>query len=92
MSFRAIRVEAREVGDAAVCTVTLNRPERRNAISPEMANELLHALEQASHDDHTRVVVLTGEGAHFCGGGDLKGMSEGDDALAHKGDYADLLR
>jgi enoyl-CoA hydratase/carnithine racemase len=92
MSFRAIRVEAREVGDAAVCTVTLNRPERRNAISPEMANELLHALDHASHDDRTRVVVLTGEGAHFCGGGDLKGMSEGDDALAHKGDYADLLR
>lgn len=92
MSFRAIRLASREVTDAEVLTVTLNRPERRNAISPEMANELLHALAQAEAAERVRVVVLTGEGAHFCGGGDLKGMAEGDESLPHKGDYADLLR
>ncbi|MFO0629565.1 MAG: enoyl-CoA hydratase-related protein [Polyangiales bacterium] len=92
MSFRAIRVEAREVAEAEVRTLVLNRPDRRNAISPEMANELLHALAAAEQDARVRVVVLTGEGAHFCGGGDLKGMGGGDDGLAHKGDYADLLR
>lgn len=92
MSFRAIRYEARALEAGDVVTVTLNRPERRNAISPEMANELLHALDRAEGETATRVVMLTGEGAHFCGGGDLKGMSEGDDGLSHKGDYADLLR
>lgn len=92
MSFRAITYGTRATDAGDIATVTLNRPERRNAISPEMANELLHALDRAAGEDRTRVVLLTGEGAHFCGGGDLKGMAAGDESLPHKGDYADLLR
>ena len=91
MTFHAITYEVREVEGGAVATITLNRPEKRNAIGPEMSNELLHALERATEDPAVRVVVLTGAGGHFCGGGDLKSMSAGDDALPHKGDYADLL-
>lgn len=91
MTFRAIRYATRDVEGGAVATLAMNRPERRNAISPEMANELLHGFDQAFADDAVRVVVLEGEGAHFCGGGDLKGMSQSDDALPLKGDYADLL-
>lgn len=89
MSFRAITYEVADF----VATVTLNRPEKRNAIGPEMANELLHALDRARDDEGVRVVQLTGAGAHFCGGGDLKSMSGGDEgeALPHRGDYADLL-
>ena len=71
--------------------VTLNNPARRNAIGPQMVNELLYALEGAFADDETRSVVLTGAGGKaFCAGGDFKQMS-GASKLEPKGDYADLL-
>jgi len=81
---------AREGG---VETLTLYNPERRNAIGPQMANELLWALEDASGDAEVRAIVLTGEGKAFCAGGDFAQMTSGADAakLPHKGDYADLL-
>lgn len=71
--------------------ITLNNPARRNAIGPQMVNELLHALEAAFADGATRSVVLTGAGEKaFCAGGDFKQMGGGSD-LEPKGDYADLL-
>jgi methylglutaconyl-CoA hydratase len=54
-----------------VRTITLNRPERRNALTPEMQTELTAALEAAAASPTTRVVVLTGAGSAFCGGLDL---------------------
>lgn len=86
-----IRVERR---DGGVELITLNNPERRNAIGPRMANELLWALEDARADDAVRTIVLTGEGKAFCAGGDFAEMTGGAVAseLAHKGDYADLLK
>ena len=77
--------------DAHIATVTMNRPKRKNAISPEMANELLWALDEARDDAEVRVVVLTGAGDTFSAGGDLGGMSSGGDSLAMKGDFGDLL-
>jgi enoyl-CoA hydratase/carnithine racemase len=79
--------------DGGVETITLSYPERRNAIGPQMTNELLWALEDARTADEVRVIVLTGEGKAFCAGGDFAQMTSGADgpALAHKGDYADLL-
>jgi enoyl-CoA hydratase/carnithine racemase len=72
--------------------VTLNRPERRNAIGPAMVNELLYAFEDAFENDSCRVVVLTGAGKAFCAGGDFAQMAGAADmALPPKGDYADLL-
>lgn len=81
---------AREGG---IETITLFNPERRNAIGPQMTNELLWALEDARGADEVRAVVLTGEGKAFCAGGDFAQMTGGADAakLPHKGDYADLL-
>jgi len=61
-----------------VCTVTLNRPEKRNALSGQLVNELIVALETAGADPEVRVVVLTGAGKSFCAGGDLSQMSGGD--------------
>ena len=55
----------------AVRTITLNRPERRNALSPEMQNELITALEDAASGP-TRVVMLTGSDEIFCAGLDLE--------------------
>jgi enoyl-CoA hydratase/carnithine racemase len=74
-------------------TITLNVPERRNAIGPQMTNELLWALEDARAAEDVRVVVVTGAGKAFCAGGDFQQMTGGADgeALPHKGDYADLL-
>ncbi len=82
------------VADAgAVRTITLHNPERRNAIGPQMVNELLWALADAHEDDDVRAIVLTGEGKAFCAGGDFSSMSGGSDGpeLPPKGDYADLL-
>ena len=76
-----------------VHTITLNAPERRNAIGPVMVNELHHALANANADAAARVVVLTGAGRAFCAGGDLAHMTSAPDVpeLPFKGDYADLL-
>lgn len=82
------------VADAGpVRTITLHNPERRNAIGPQMVNELLWALADAHEDDDVRAIVLTGEGKAFCAGGDFSSMSGGSDGpeLPPKGDYADLL-
>ena len=75
-----------------VRVVTLFNPER-NAIGPQMVNELLYALDDAHADDDIRVVVLTGEGNAFCAGGDFTQMTGASDgpALPPKGDYVDLL-
>ena len=53
------------------CIVRLNRPERRNAWSPQMAGELNDALDRLDRDDSVRVIVLTGAGSAFCVGADL---------------------
>ena len=57
-----------------VATLRLNRPEAMNALSPEMQDGLLAALEEVRRDDDVRVVVITGEGRAFCAGGDVKTM------------------
>lgn len=75
---------------SGVALVTLNRPERRNAIGTQMVNELLHALDDAFETDSVRSVVLTGAGNTFCAGGDFQQMT-GESGLAQKGDYKDLL-
>ncbi|MDP6352692.1 MAG: enoyl-CoA hydratase-related protein [Alphaproteobacteria bacterium] len=61
-----------------VATLTLNRPERRNAMSPEMFAALLEALPRLAGDADVGVVVLTGAGGAFCAGGDVKAMAAGD--------------
>ena len=51
-----------------VCTITLNRPGKRNALSAQLVNELIYALELAGEDDAVRAVILTGAGKAFCAG------------------------
>jgi enoyl-CoA hydratase/carnithine racemase len=60
----------------AVARVTINRPDARNALSPEVMEGLLEAFDRASGDPSVRVVVLTGAGDRaFCAGGDLGGRA-----------------
>jgi 2-(1,2-epoxy-1,2-dihydrophenyl)acetyl-CoA isomerase len=62
--------------DAGVLTLTLNRPQARNAMSDAMNQALGRRLAAAELDPEVRCVVLTGAGPGFCAGGDVKGMAE----------------
>jgi enoyl-CoA hydratase/carnithine racemase len=64
-----------------VATITLNRPDRLNAISGEMLSELSRQLIACEQDPTVRVIVLTGAGRGFCSGLDLKDASSGDDSI-----------
>lgn len=68
-----------EVADR-VATITLNRPDRLNAINDEMPGEIRLAVEQANRDDDVHVIVLTGAGHAFCAGYDLKEYAERPDS------------
>lgn len=83
--FNSIRFDVRD----GVSTITLNRPERLNAWTPEMADEVRHAVGRAGNDPGIRVIVITGEGRGFCAGADMealdktadRGRSSGREAL-----------
>ena len=63
---------------AGVLTLTLNRPEARNALTADMLTALAQALDQAERSSEVRVLVLTGNGPSFCAGGDVKGFARGE--------------
>ena len=65
-----------ETADAA-CTITLNRPERLNAITGPMLSGFSRALVEADRDPEVRVIVITGAGRGFCAGLDLKDVAAG---------------
>ncbi|MEM8974286.1 MAG: crotonase/enoyl-CoA hydratase family protein [Pseudomonadota bacterium] len=64
-----------------VMTVTLNRPDKLNALSRDMRHSLIEAIDQADNDDTVRAVIITGEGRAFCAGADL---SRGDDTFNYE--------
>ncbi len=69
----------------AIATLTLNRPEALNALSPDMNRELSEATALLELDDSVRCVVLQGAGEHFMAGGDIKGFNAGpSDAASRK--------
>ncbi len=58
-----------------VTRIAFNRPEKRNAMSPQLHREIFQLLTDLRYDKETRVIVLTGAGEHFCAGQDLKQYS-----------------
>lgn len=58
--------------EGGVATITLNRPDAANAITPDQRNTVIRLMEEASGDLNVRVVVLTANGKHFCTGADLR--------------------
>jgi 2-(1,2-epoxy-1,2-dihydrophenyl)acetyl-CoA isomerase len=60
-----------------VAILTLNRPDRLNALSPAMLDRLLETLPRLAVDPDVGVVIVTGAGRAFCAGGDVKAMAEG---------------
>ncbi len=74
-----------ETFEGGIATLTMNRPEARNALSLDIFNGLSEALPRLAKDPAVRLVVLTGTGAAFCSGGDVKGFARragGADAAA----------
>ena len=67
MDFEQITTELSE----RVLTITLDRPERLNAWTPTMAEELIAAFDRADDDDEVRAIIVTGAGRGFCAGADL---------------------
>lgn len=63
--------------DAGVSTITLNRPDKRNALSDRLTPALRETLLLVERDPNVRCVVLTGAGRAFCAGGDVSGMGGG---------------
>ena len=65
-----------------LATITLNRPDARNAIDLTMRQELVAALDEVEADAAARVLILTGSGGHFCAGGDVKAMNDSKEGRA----------
>lgn len=61
--------------DGHIMTITMNRPERYNALTGAMLIRMFDAYEEASRDPEVRCIVVTGAGGNFCSGADLKGMA-----------------
>lgn len=59
-----------------IALLTLNRPDKRNAMSDGMRSEFIHALERITADKSIQALVLTGAGKGFCAGGDISGMQQ----------------
>ena len=70
--------------DAPVATLTLNRPDRRNALSVEMMQELTATLEATAADEQIRAIILAGEGPAFSAGHDLQEMTRGADITHYR--------
>jgi 2-(1,2-epoxy-1,2-dihydrophenyl)acetyl-CoA isomerase len=78
--------------DSGLLTITMNRPDRRNALNPEMTRGLVEAARRAAEDHEVRAVLLKGAGGTFCVGGDVKSMAEGRAPLAFEAKMANLRR
>lgn len=74
MTTDALRVYVHE----HVATLTLNRPDKRNAITFDMWSEIAEIVSQLSDNPSAKVLVIAGEGAHFCAGADISGLTEGN--------------
>jgi 2-(1,2-epoxy-1,2-dihydrophenyl)acetyl-CoA isomerase len=62
--------------EGGIAAITLNRPDKRNAFTPEMSDSLYRAIDDAAKDDKVRVLTITGSGQSFCSGADVKAMAQ----------------
>ena len=71
-----------------IATVTLNRPDKMNALSMDLPKSIVDAFTRFEDDPETSVVILTGAGRAFCAGLDLDEFGRGDAAIGGPGDEA----
>ena len=72
-----------------IATITLNRPDRMNAFTLQMMDELIAAFDQTDADDNVRAVIVTGAGKAFCAGADLSGGADTFNSEEQKGNAPD---
>jgi 2-(1,2-epoxy-1,2-dihydrophenyl)acetyl-CoA isomerase len=77
---------------SGLLTITMNRPDRRNALNPDMTLGLVEAAHRAAQDHEVRAVLIKGAGGTFCVGGDVKSMAEGRAPLPFEAKMANLRR
>jgi enoyl-CoA hydratase len=82
---------ATELDGDRILRVTLNRPERRNAIDAVMHDELRQLYGRMADDTEIEVVVITGAGKGFCAGADFKQMQDNNDAAAYDDGFSSLF-
>lgn len=78
--------------EGGLLTITMNRPERKNALNPEMVAGLVEAARRAADDPDVRAVLFKGAGGSFCVGGDVKSMAAGRATLPFEVKMANLRR
>jgi 2-(1,2-epoxy-1,2-dihydrophenyl)acetyl-CoA isomerase len=78
--------------DNGLLTITMNRPDRRNALNLELTQGLVAAARRATEDHEVRAVLLKGAGGTFCVGGDVKSMAAGRAPLTFEAKMANLRR
>src|SRR2546421_7576535 len=78
--------------DAGLLTITMNRPDRRNALNPDMTRGLVEAARRAAEDAAVRAVLLKGAGGTFCVGGDVKAMAAPTEAFSFEAKVTPLRR
>src|SRR6202048_4877822 len=78
--------------EQGLLTITMNRPDRRNALNPDMTRGLVDAARRAQEDHEVRAVLLKGAGGTFCVGGDVKSMAEGRAPLAFEAKMTNLRK
>jgi enoyl-CoA hydratase/carnithine racemase len=72
MNFEQVELEVQD----GIATLSLNRPDKRNAMSDQMRTEFIDAMEYIAIETSIRALVLTGKGKGFCAGGDISGMEK----------------
>lgn len=72
MTYQTLQVEHNN----AVMMVSLNRPEKRNAMNATMISELMEVMKDAAHQSRTHVLLIKGAGSHFCAGADIESMQK----------------
>ena len=88
MQYETIRCDIEQ----RILTITLHRPEKLNAFTPRMREELVAAFDQADADDEVRAVIVTGAGRAFCAGADLSEGSATFDSQVHDRDTLETHR
>ena len=71
-----------------VATITLNRPENRNSMTPDVLEGLSESVSRARADTDVRCVIVTGSGKSFCAGADFKSRAQGGEGAPHERSYA----
>jgi enoyl-CoA hydratase/carnithine racemase len=78
--------------DGGVATLTFNRPDKMNALSPDLLTKSIDTLARWEEDPNVAVVVVTGAGRAFCAGGDIGGMAQENTAPRPHEERIDWLR